>query len=90
MICGDTQAHARMWDVGLDGLCLLTKRPMSPGTRCTTSCELPINGVPTPITVQVRVVYSSFSGPDGFKLGMVFLDLREDVADLITRFLAAG
>ena len=90
MQCGETQAYARLWDVGSDGMCLLTKRPLSPGTRCATTFQLPINGAITPITAQVKVVYSSFSGPDGFKLGMVFVDLGEDAADVISQFVAAG
>lgn len=88
--CGTMQTHARAWDVGLDGVCMLTKRPISPGTRCAASFGLPINGVVTPVTAQVKVVYSSFSGPDGFKLGLVFVDLDSDAAELISRFLAAS
>lgn len=88
--CGETHAYARLWDVGLDGMCLLTKRPMSPGTRCAATFQVPINGAITPVTAQVKVVFSSFSGPDGFKLGVVFVDLSKDAAELISQFVATG
>jgi len=88
--CAGVQVPARCWDLGLDGMCLLTKRPVSPGTRGTLSIDLPIVGVATTMTTEVKVIYSSYSGADGFKLGLVFIDLDSHTADLISACIDAA
>jgi len=90
LTCASVQILARCWDLGLDGMCLLTKRPVSPGTRCTVSIDLPSSGAATTLTAEVKVVYSSWSGPDGFKLGLSFIDLDAPTADLISACIDAA
>ena len=73
----------QLCDLGPDGLCVLTRRPISPGTRCTLSFDLPSDAGPVPLTVRVKVVYSSFSGANGFKVGAIFIDLDQSTVDML-------
>lgn len=85
---GDSSSDVRTWDLGLDGMSLLTPRPISPGTRCTVDFELPLQGGPRPVSVAVKVIYSSYSGADGFKIGTHFTGLDDETALLIGEFAA--
>lgn len=83
---GDASSAVRTWDLGLDGMCLVTTRPISPGTRCTVDFELPLQGGPRALSVAVKVIYSSYSGADGFKIGTHFTGLDDETAALIGEF----
>lgn len=61
-------------DVGLDGLSLYTAKPVAAGTRCELHFELP--GQPdASFRAAAKVVYSSYSGSQGFKIGAIFMGL---------------
>lgn len=83
---GDASSAVRTWDLGLDGMCLVTPRPISPGTRCTVDFELPLQGGPRALSVAVKVIYSSYCGAEGFKIGTHFTGLDDETAALIREF----
>ena len=75
-------------DLGLDGLSLRGSRPVPPGTRCEVRFVLRDRGREQAVAAAAKVVYSSFCGSDGFKLGLVFGPLPDAVAAAIDAFLA--
>jgi hypothetical protein len=86
MLQGDATTKVLTWDLGTDGMCLLTPRPVQPGTRCRVVFDVPLGHESRTITVAVKVVYSSYTGSSGFKVGTVFSDLDEDAVSTITQF----
>jgi hypothetical protein len=84
---GGLEREVRTWDLGVDGLCILSSKPISPGSRCQVTFDVPLSeDRSSTVTVPVKVVYSSFSGAEGFKVGTVFSGLDDDSADAITEF----
>lgn len=83
---GGLEREVKTWDLGVDGLCILSSKPISPGSRCKVTFDVPLSGRTSTVTVPIKVVYSSFSGPEGFKVGTVFSDLDDDSAGAITEF----
>jgi hypothetical protein len=73
------------WDLGVDGMCLLSSKPITPGTRCDCAFELP--GSDVPLHAAGKVVYSSYVGVDGFRIGVVFGPLDEPAASEIQSFV---
>jgi hypothetical protein len=88
VVLGDVTRSVRTWDLGRDGMCLLAARPISPGTRCKVVFELPIGGELVSVTAPLKIVYSSYSAVEEFKIGAMFTDLDESVAELLRRFAA--
>lgn len=84
---GQPPRELTTWDLGLDGMCLLSPRPVTPGSRCEARFELP--GHPEPLHAGAKVVYSSYCGVDGFRIGLVFAELDEAVADTLQAFVDA-
>ncbi|TMH30978.1 MAG: PilZ domain-containing protein [Betaproteobacteria bacterium] len=74
------------WDLGLDGMSVLSSRPISPGTKCMVRFEVPLRGSAVDVSAQVKSVYCSFMGADGFKVGMVFIHLDASSATAISDF----
>ncbi len=88
LICGGAASLVQTWDLGRGGICFLSPRPITPGTRCTVTFNLPLDGKLIDITVSVKVAYSSYSAAGEFKIGAVFTDLAEEVALAIEKFTA--
>jgi len=65
---------------------IMSPKPIAPGTRCEVSFELPVGGKVCPVTAAVKVLYCSFSGPDGFKVGTAFGDLDDESRDAVNGF----
>jgi hypothetical protein len=76
-----------LWDLGLDGLSVLSPRPVPPGSRCELQFDLAVDGQSTPIHATGKTVYSSYVGAEGFRVGLVFTQLADDTAALIQRFI---
>lgn len=74
-------------DVGMDGLCVLTARPIAAGTRCRVSFELPLGDNGFAIDAAVKTVYSSY-GAEGFKIGAVYSEFDAAAAEALRAFLA--
>jgi hypothetical protein len=90
IVYGDAARVVRTWDLGRDGMCLLTPRPIAPGTRCTITFEVPIGAEHVGITAAAKVVYSSYSAAGEFKIGAVFTDLDEGAALVLGKFVAGA
>jgi hypothetical protein len=83
---GSTTVTVQTFDVGRDGMCLVARRPIGPGTRCRVSFELPRSRGPVALTASLKVVYSSYVAPEEFKIGAVFTELGDDAARLLEAF----
>jgi len=84
---GGLSRDATTWDLGADGMSLLSAKPISPGSKCTVAFEVPRGAASDPVSIPGKVVYCSFLGPQGFKVGMVFGSLDAPGADIVAEFL---
>ncbi len=73
-------------DVGVDGLSLYTAKPVAAGTRCELQFELPGAEAEQALRAAAKVVYSSYSGPQGFKIGAIFVALDPRTAEALLVF----
>jgi hypothetical protein len=89
LVQGDITRQVQTWDLGRDGMCLLSPRPIAPGTRCKVTFDVPLASGPMSLTAGLKVVYSSYSASSDFKIGAVFTDLDEGVAAILGKFAAA-
>ncbi len=83
---GQPPREGKTWDLGLDGMSLMSPKPIPPGTRCEVSFELPLAGKASRVTAPVKVLYCSFCGNDGFKVGTAFGDLDQESRDAVKEF----
>ena len=88
VVYGDVTRRVQTWDLGRDGMCLLSDRPIAPGTRCKVTFDVPLASETVTVTAAAKVVYSSYSAAGEFKIGAVFTGLAEDVALVLGRFVA--
>jgi hypothetical protein len=88
VVQGDVTRLVRTFDLGRDGMCLLSPKPIGPGTRCKVSFDVPFGDGPVNVTVAAKVVYSSYAAIGEFKIGVVFTDLDEGVALVLGKFAA--
>jgi len=87
---GDASRSVQTWDLGRDGMCLLSARPIAPGTRCTITFELPLGAERIGVVAAAKIVYSSYSAAGEFKIGAFFTDLDEGTALALGRFVAGA
>jgi len=85
---GGAQRPVKTWDIGVDGMSLVSAKPIPPGTRCTVRMELPDGDALRAVDVPVKTLYCSLLGPEGVKVGAVYMALDEDTERLIQRFMA--
>ena len=85
-LAGQTPRAVTVWDVGVDGLSVLSPRPVPPGSRCELDFELPDVGALAAVHVAGKTVYSSFMGAEGFRVGLVFTGALPEVQRAIERF----
>ena len=90
IVYGGSAKPVRTWDLGPDGMCLLSPRPIAPGIRCQVAFDLAVgDDAPVRIAVSAKVVHSSYSAAGEFKIGAVFMDLDADTARVLEKFSAA-
>lgn len=70
-IAGSPERQGSTVDLSPEGLSLATDRPISPGTRCLLRIQPPQGAAV--LELAVKAVYSSYSGPGDFRIGLVFL-----------------
>ena len=87
LLPGGTERVVRTWDIGVDGLSLVSPKPIPPGTRCTVSLELPGGDVARALRLPVKTVYCSLMGSEGVKVGAVFVSLDADTERLVQQFV---
>jgi hypothetical protein len=90
VVYGGASKAVRTWDLGRDGMCLLSPRPIAPGTRCKVRFDVPLGAERINVTAALKVVYSSYSAAGEFKIGAVFTDLGDDVTLVLGRFVAGA
>lgn len=56
-------------DLSGDGLSLSTDRPIAPGSRCVL--RLHAGDLPREVRVDAKAIYSSYTAPGDFRIGMV-------------------
>ncbi|MGH6647020.1 PilZ domain-containing protein [Aquabacterium sp.] len=71
-------------DVSQLGLSLSTDKPIAPGSRCQVRFEGQAGGPPESIELGAKAVYSSYTSPRNFRIGVVFIDTKR-----VTAFLQA-
>ena len=89
IVLSEQTMKVRTWDLSVDGMCLVTPRPMPPGRHCTVTFSIPQDGGDLNVTTPLKIVYSSYTGPEAFKVGAVFSNLDADVAEAISSFVTA-
>lgn len=90
IVYGGSTKAVRTWDIGVDGMCLLSPRPIAPGMRCQVAFDLVLGDkAPVHFDVAAKVVHSSYSAAGEFKIGAVFTDLDDDTARVLGQFVAA-
>lgn len=89
VVYGDTTVAVQTLDLGEGGMCLMARRPIGPGTRCSVTFDVPLRDGPVEVSAALKVVYSSYLAAEQFKIGAVFTDLDDDVALLLARFTAS-
>lgn len=70
--------EGQIQDLSLQGLSLITARPIEPGSRCTLRFELVLEGGPRQMALPAKAVYSSYVGPGAFRIGMLFMALAPE------------
>ncbi len=90
MLPGGVARPVTVWDLGLDGMSVLSPKPVPPGTRCELHFALSHAGQLTDVQAPGKTVYSSFVGTGGFRIGLVFTQLAPAVADAVERLIAAS
>ena len=86
---GDTTVALQTFDVGEGGMCLVARRPIAPGTRCTVAFDVPLRDGPVAVSATLKIVYSSYEAAGQFKIGTVFTELGDDAAQVLARFAGA-
>lgn len=86
---GDQLREVTTCDVSREGLSLLTARPVAPGTRCSVEFELPLRDSQVAVTVAAKSMYSSYTGAEGFRVGLQFASLSDDAAGALDAFMQA-
>jgi hypothetical protein len=81
------EREVRLRDLGSDGAAVTSSRPIAPGTRLELQFELWTPEGARALSVNARVVYSSYQARDEFKVGLVFTALRPDDAAAIRAYL---
>lgn len=63
-------------DVSQLGLSLTTDKPIAPGSRCQVRFEWQAHGATEAIELGAKAVYSSYTSPRNFRIGVVFVDSK--------------
>ncbi len=90
LVCRDAVWRVQTLDLGRNGVCVLAPRPFEPGSRCTVTFDVPLGNEPATVTLSLRTMYSSYSAPDAFKIGGRLVDLDDQTADILGRFMAGA
>lgn len=87
VLAGSVSRKGRTCEVGLDGLSLLTGKPISPGVRCQIRFDLPTRAGPVSLCLSAKAVYSSFQSAERFRIGLVFDRLTPEDERTLADFL---
>ena len=74
-------------DVASGGLCVLTEKQIAVGKDCHVNFGVPVAGKTQTVAVSAHVVYCFFRGEEGYKIGLQFLKVHADGAEIIARYI---
>lgn len=77
-IKGGLERDGLVQDLSLQGLSLITARPIEPGSRCLLQFALPLSAGVRQVALPAKAVYSSYTGPGAFRIGMLFMSLAPE------------
>lgn len=77
-------------DVSRIGLSLTTDKPVAPGSKCQVRVDWTAGGVPKSAEIAAKGVYSSYSGPKCFRIGLIFTEKGADAAMLVQHLINEG
>lgn len=74
-------------DMSPQGLSLFTARPIEPGSRCILRLVLPLPSGAREVMLPAKAVYSSYTGPGAFRIGMLFMSLPPEAQAAVRELL---
>lgn len=75
-------------DVSQVGLSMTTDKPVAPGSKCHVRLEWHSGGALQSVELAAKSVYSSYTSPKNFRIGLLFLETRG--VDLFLQELAGS
>jgi hypothetical protein len=86
---GQPPREGKCWDVGLDGMSVVCAKPIPPSTRCELRFDVPAGEHSVTIRALAKVLYCSYCGAEGFKVGIAFVEPQAESLEAVRRFAAA-
>ena len=86
-LAGAPDREGTLQDLSLQGLSLFTARPVEPGSRCTLHLVLPLPSGPREVALPAKAVYSSYTGPAAFRIGLLFMALPPEAQAAVRELL---
>ena len=88
LVCRDAVWQVQTLDLGSNGICVVAPRPFEPGSHCTVTLDVPLGSGAATVTLSLKTIYSSYAATDAFKIGARFVELDDQAADILGRFMA--
>ncbi|MBC7702184.1 PilZ domain-containing protein [Aquabacterium sp.] len=63
-------------DVSQVGLSMTTDKPIAPGSKCQVRLEWHSGGALQSVALAAKSVYSSYTSPKNFRIGLLFVEAR--------------
>lgn len=77
-------------DVSQLGLSLTTDKPIAPGSKCQVRVDWTSGGMAKSVELAAKAVYSSYSGPKCFRIGLIFTEKGSDAMTQVQHLLNEG
>lgn len=77
-------------DISLRGASLTTDKPIPPGSKCQLVVERASEDGPRTVAIAAKTVYSSYTAPRVFRIGLVFTEGEANATAVIHELMAAG
>jgi len=84
----DAVWQVRTLDLGRNGICVVAPRPFEPGSLCIVTLDVPLGDGQATVTLSLKTIYSSYAATDAFKIGGRFVELDDEAAGILDRFVA--
>ncbi len=75
-------------DVSRLGLSLTTEKPIAPSSKCQVRVEWTSEGVSKSVEIAAKAVYSSYSGPKCFRIGLIFTEKGTEATALVQHLIS--
>ncbi len=86
---GGIPVDVKTVDVAAGGLSVLAAKQLAVGRDCHVNFGVPIAGQVRNVAVSAHVVYCFFRGGEGYKIGLQFVKLHADGADVIAEYVGS-